>query len=299
MKLLFSTFSLASILFLTSCQEKKETPAEPTPKKIEQSYIQHDPTAHHQIALEVLNASKQWINAFNTGNSDYCVAAYLEDAVMRATPFGLSTGTDKIGEFWKPFVASGATNLIYTNVAIEVVNATTALLSANWSMNVGEGIIYQEKWVKKGTDWKLAYDDFEVVQKYDTPKTKDLDPIASHKVLEEVIKASIQWTKGFNSQNSAICGNGYTANATMNAVPFASVHDQKSITEFWDNLIQQGAKNLIYHTPKFEAITSNRVKLSSQWSMNIGEGSIYQEKWIQKDGQWLLEYDEFEVLKKY
>ncbi len=296
---LFSLF--VSLCLFIACQPKSnDKTSEKAPvQQTVQSYISHKPLAHHKIALEVLAASKQWISSFNAGNSEYCVTAYQKDAVMRATPFGLSNGTAEISEFWTPFIASGATNLIYTNVTIEVVNANTALLTAHWSMNIGDGIIYQEKWVKENDTWKLAYDDFEVLHKYDTPKKRELNPVASHEVLEEVIKSSMEWTTGFNTQNSVICRNGYTSNATMNAIPFAKLNDQKSIGSFWEKLIKDGAKNLTYHTPKFEAISNTTVKLSSQWSMNIGEGKIYQEKWVKKDSLWLLDYDEFEVLKKY
>ncbi len=290
--LFFSTI----ILFSCTSTQQETSPEKAVTK---QSYIDHTPTAHHKVALEVLKASKDWIIAFNKGDADYCVAGYQKDAIMRATPFGISKNATEIGNFWKPFIASGATNLIYTNVSVEVVNATTVLLSANWSMNVGEGVIYQEKWVKDASEWKLAYDDFQVLHKYETPKENTANPIASHLILEEVIKTSMDWTNGFNQKKGAICGQGYTTDAIMNAVPFANLNDQKSITSFWTKLIADGATNLTYHNPTFEVITATTVKLNANWSMNIGEGKIYQEKWINKDGKWLLDYDEFEVLKKY
>jgi hypothetical protein len=56
---------------------------------------------------------------------------------------------------------------------------------------------------------------------------------------------------------------------------------------------------LVYHQLKAVATTPNLVQLAAHWSMNIGEGEIYQEKWIKEGNQWKLEYDEFEVLQKY
>lgn len=265
----------------------------------EQRYNRTNPLEHHQVALEVLEASKKWINAFNNGDAKACVDGYTKDAVMSAMPFGIKHNQAAIDSFWTPFIASGATNLVYTNVSIEVANSTTAFLSASWSMNVGEGKIYQEKWVKEANKWVLVYDDFEVLKQYETPQNNTTNPIASHLDLEGVIKASMNWTKGFNSHEATVCQAGYTTAATMNAIPFASLHNQKSIGEFWAGLIKQGAENLIYHNPVFTSIESGRASLSSSWSMNIGEGKIYQEKWVKESGEWLLSYDEFEVLKKY
>ncbi|WP_405397767.1 YybH family protein [Maribacter sp. Asnod2-G09] len=264
-----------------------------------QAYSSNTPTAHHTVALEVLNASKTWINNFNNGNAKACVAGYTENAVMSAKPFGIMNGTETISEFWTPFIESGATNLIYTEVSIEVVNEKTAFLSANWSMNVGEGVIFQEKWEKIEGKWLLTYDDFQVLEQFKTPQENTINPIANHLILEDVINASISWTKGFNGGKSEDCRNGYTKNATMNAVPFASMHNQEEIDGFWSKLIKDGANNLTYHNPTFKVITNNTVLLSSNWSMNIGEGKIYQEKWEKIEEKWLLSYDEFELLKQY
>ncbi|KAB1154239.1 hypothetical protein F7018_14800 [Tenacibaculum aiptasiae] len=264
-----------------------------------QAFSTYKPTAQHKVALEVLKASKEWIANFNKGNAKACVNGYTQNAVMNAQPFGVKKGKKEISEFWTPFIQSGASNLIYTNVQIEVANKTTAFLSANWSMNVGRGIIYQEKWVKKEGKWLLSYDNFEVLEKFKTPQENKTNPIAGHLALEEVIKASIQWIQGFNAGKGAVCGNGYSEKATMNAVPFALLNAKKDIQGFWTQLIAKGAKNLIYNNPIFTAKTANSVTLSAQWSMNIGEGKIYLEKWEKVNGEWLLTYDEFQVLKQY
>jgi len=287
--------AIVLMISITSCGQKSDTGTIQT----KQSFVQHTPTLHHEVALEVLSASKNWIANFNKGNAEACAKGYAAKATMNAIPFGVKNGKAEISEFWTTFIASGATNLIYTALRIEIVNETTAFLSANWSMNVGRGVIYQEKWEKKEGKWVLTYDDFEVLEKFETPKENDTNSIASHLDLEEVIKVSIKWISSFNSGNGKVCGNGYSENAFMNAVPFASIQGREGIDGFWVKLINDGAKNLTYHNPTFEAITTKSVTLSSQWSMNIGEGKIYQEKWERIDGKWLLTYDEFQVLKQY
>ncbi len=269
------------------------------PEKAQQSYQKHSPTKHHQTALQVLDASKKWIEEFNKGNAEACVKGYDANATMSAIPFGVKKGTKEISEFWTPFMASGATNLIYTNVSVEVVNETTVFLSANWSMNIGKGLIYQEKWEKKKGQWLLTYDNFQVLEQFQTPKENKTSPVASHIVLENIIKASITWTNGFNSGQGTVCGEGYSKNATMNAMPFASINGQEGIEGFWEKLIADGAKNLTYHNPTFKALTDKSGMLSSMWSMNIGEGKIYQEKWENIEGKWMLTYDEFQVLRHY
>ncbi|MGB0870599.1 MAG: hypothetical protein ACPGSD_13460 [Flavobacteriales bacterium] len=267
--------------------------------KIQQSYTSHSPLAHHDVALEVLNASKIWTENFNKGNTEYCVNAYDQSAILSATPIGVKMGRKEISEFWTPFMASGATNLIYSNVKIEIVNSTTAFLSANFSMNVVSGVIFQEKWEKKEGKWVLTYDNFQVLEQFKTPKENNINPIASHLVLENIIKASKTWTHGFNAGKGSVCGNGYSNNATMNALPFATINGKNDIETFWTKLIADGATNLTYHNPIFEVKTESSAVLSAHWSMNIGEGKIYQEKWEKVNGEWVLTYDEFKVLKQY
>lgn len=283
-------------LLLSVCVQSQTTTVK---EKVVQRYSDQKPTAHHKVALEVIQASKNWITSFNEGNIKEVLQGYAPTAVLSAMPFGIKNGIKDIKEFWTPFIKSGATNLVYTELKIEVVNETTAFLSANWSMNVGRGVIFQEKWKKEDGLWVLTYDNFEVLEQFETPQKNIADPIASHIALEEVIIASIHWIQGFNAGASDVCGNGYFMDATMNAVPFASINGKEGITGFWTELINQGATNLIYHNPIFKVITDNSVVASSQWSMNIGEGKIYQEKWIKKEGTWLLSYDEFQVLQQY
>ncbi|MFC5047047.1 hypothetical protein ACFSTE_11350 [Aquimarina hainanensis] len=283
-------------LFIGSCVGQ-----EPKNQKIKtaQNYIEQPPLAHHQVALEVLTASKKWIEEFNKGKGEKCGKSYAKNAYMRVIPVGGKNGNKNISQFWIDFIKSGASNLVYTDVNVAVIHEKQVLLSANWQMNVGRGVIYQEKWEKVNGTWVITYDDFEILEHFRAPKTIQTDPLASHKALEGVIKASMHWTTGFNTQNIQTCSDGYTKNATLNPSPFPEVIGKKGIQTFWTELIKGGAKNLIYHSPTFTSVAENRVVLSSNWSMNIGEGKIYQEKWILKDGKWLLDYDDFQVLKQY
>ena len=116
---------------------------------------------------EVLNASKKWIEAFNRGDIRYCSEQYLEQAVMDARPMGQYTGRTEIYDFWRNFVSStGATNLSYTEIDIEVLDKDSAKLSAKWSMNVGKGFISKEFWVKKEGTWFFSEDDFTVEEQF-------------------------------------------------------------------------------------------------------------------------------------
>jgi ketosteroid isomerase-like protein len=119
-----------------------------------------------KVKDEVLKRSEKWIANFNSGDVDACVAGYRETAVMNAKPMGVFTGLKEIEGFWRPFIESGAENLVYQNIKLEVVDNKTVLLSADWSMNVGRGIITMEKWVKLDEDWFLERDDFEVKEKF-------------------------------------------------------------------------------------------------------------------------------------
>ena len=86
---------------------------------------------------------------------------------MQATPMGTFTGKEAIDGFWRPFMASGAGQLVYENIKLEVVDESTVVLSADWRMNVGRGIITKEKWVKQSDgNWLLEQDDFEVLEQF-------------------------------------------------------------------------------------------------------------------------------------
>lgn len=121
----------------------------------------------YKIEAEVLKHSHQWIQDFNNKNVRGCVDAYTADAVVNARPLGTFNGIGEIEGFWKPFIETGASDLEYSNVVMAVENETTVLLRADWTMNIGKGIIIQERWVKQDDGrWLLEFDDFEVQEQY-------------------------------------------------------------------------------------------------------------------------------------
>ena len=121
----------------------------------------------YEIETEVLEQSRKWIQDFNKRNIKGCVQAYTIDAVVNARPMGTFKGLGEIEGFWRPFIETGAGELEYSNVVLAVEDNNTVLLKADWKMNVGEGNIIQQRWVK-GSDgkWLLAYDDFEFIEQY-------------------------------------------------------------------------------------------------------------------------------------
>jgi hypothetical protein len=79
---------------------------------------------------------------------------------------GVFKGKSQIGKFWRDF-SKTATNLVYSNTKVNLVDEKTVHLSSNWRMNVGEGIITLEEWVKQDNgSWKLTKDKFQVLKKY-------------------------------------------------------------------------------------------------------------------------------------
>lgn len=119
-----------------------------------------------KVKQEVRERSSKWIASFNSGDVDACIAAYKNDAVMNAKPFGTFRGIAEIDAFWRPFMASGPGELEYSNVELEVIDPDTVDLSADWKMNVGRGIITKERWVRQPGGWFLEQDDFELQEQF-------------------------------------------------------------------------------------------------------------------------------------
>ncbi len=116
---------------------------------------------------EVREASRNWVLAFNQGNIEGCLAGYRSDATMEARPMGTYVGIKAIEDFWRPFVESGAGELTYSNIHLRQAAPSTVILSADWCMNVGKGIITCERWVKdEAQGWQLQEDRFEILEQY-------------------------------------------------------------------------------------------------------------------------------------
>lgn len=120
------------------------------------------------VTGQVLATSKQWISTFNKGDAKGCSEGYISDAIMDARPIGQFEGRESICAFWQQFIQStGATDLVYKDVNVEVIDEHNAVLSANWEMNVGRGYISKELWQKQENgQWLLVEDDFTVVEQF-------------------------------------------------------------------------------------------------------------------------------------
>lgn len=121
----------------------------------------------YEIETEVLEQSRKWIQDFNNKNVNGCVEAYTIDAVVNARPMGTYKGLSENEGFWRPFLETGAGDLEHSNVVMAVEDDTKVLLKADWKMNLGEGKIIQQRWVKKSDGkWLLEYEDFEILEQY-------------------------------------------------------------------------------------------------------------------------------------
>lgn len=119
----------------------------------------------------------------------------------------------------------------------------------------------------------------------------------SQQLIEAVKLASDLWKKGFNTQDAALCAAQYTANAPMLARPFGKFVGTEAIQAFWQNLIDQGYRDVEYIDPKFDVIDEKSVLLTTAWKMNKAHGVVHKELWVlQDDGCAKLVDDEFEVL---
>jgi len=115
---------------------------------------------------KVLNAvnlaSENWKSSFNSGNAVGCAAQYEENAIMHARPFGTFKGLNEIQAFWQKLIDDGFSDVDYIDPNIEVIDATSAVLSSSWKMNNASGVIHKELWVLQADgSAKLREDDFE------------------------------------------------------------------------------------------------------------------------------------------
>ena len=118
---------------------------------------------HGETVLKAVEvASQTWKNAFNSGDAAGCAGQYEEDAVMHARPFGTFNGREQIQAFWQQLIDDGYEDVEYVEPSVEIVDATSAVLTSGWRMNNAQGVIHKELWVLQpdGTA-KLREDDFE------------------------------------------------------------------------------------------------------------------------------------------
>lgn len=116
--------------------------------------------------------------------------------------------------------------------------------------------------------------------------------------LLSLCKAGInRWQEAFNAQDAAGCASQYTSEAVMTAKPFGTFEGREQIQAFWQNIIDQGFKDVDYTDVQWQPIGDDGYLLSSKWTMNKAFGAVHREHWvIDTDGQARLLSDEFEVL---
>lgn len=107
-----------------------------------------------------------WVENFNKGNVQYCIDAYVDDARMIVKGLGKFEGKEEIAGFWNELTKK-ANHIEYLNTNILVIDENTIHLNSDWKMNIGEGIITLEEWVKQEDNtWKLVNDCFQVEKQY-------------------------------------------------------------------------------------------------------------------------------------
>lgn len=91
----------------------------------------------------------RWREAFNAGDAQRCALIYERCATVRAEPFGIFKGRNAIQAFWQTLIDHGFSNVEYMEPKIEVQDAGTAILTADWTMNKAYGQIHREVWARQ------------------------------------------------------------------------------------------------------------------------------------------------------
>ncbi len=114
----------------------------------------------------------------------------------------------------------------------------------------------------------------------------------------EACKAGIAtWQKAFNKQDAAGCAAQYIQDATMEARPMGAFNGRSEIQVFWQNIMDQGFKEVEYSDVNWQKEGDDGYILTSNWTMNKAFGVVHREHWqVQADGKALLISDLFEIL---
>jgi ketosteroid isomerase-like protein len=105
------------------------------------------------------------------------------------------------------------------------------------------------------------------------------------------------WKIAFNHQDAAGCAAQYAEDAIMEAQPFGVFEGRKAIQAFWQNIIDQGFKDVNYTNMVWQSDNDTGYILMADWTMNKAFGVVHKEVWqLQADGQARLTYDKFEVI---
>jgi ketosteroid isomerase-like protein len=118
----------------------------------------------------------------------------------------------------------------------------------------------------------------------------------SNQVLEACKKGIAAWQTAFNSQDAAGCAAQYNETCIMHARPFGTFEGREAIQAFWQNIIDQGFKDVDYTDVKWEEHQDGGYILTSNWTMNKAFGVVHREHWVvEEDGHARLISDDFEV----
>lgn len=110
--------------------------------------------------------TQEWIESFNKGDVEACINAYVDDSIMIVKNVGEFKGKAAITAFWNE-TTKIANHIEYINTNVKVIDEKTVHLDSQWKMNIGEGVITLEEWVKQSDgSWKIVQDEFEILKQY-------------------------------------------------------------------------------------------------------------------------------------
>lgn len=114
-------------------------------------------------------------------------------------------------------------------------------------------------------------------------------------ILRACKKGIDAWQTAFNKQDAKGCAAQYQENCIMSAVPFGEFKGRQAIEDFWQDIIDQGFKDVEYTQINWVAEGDGYI-LTSYWTMNKAFGVVHREFWVvETDGHARLAYDKFEV----
>lgn len=118
----------------------------------------------------------------------------------------------------------------------------------------------------------------------------------SNQTLEACKKGIAAWQTAFNNQDAAGCAAQYNETCVMHARPFGTFEGREAIQAFWQNIIDQGFKEVDYTDVTWEEHQDGGYILTSSWTMNKAFGVVHREHWVvEEDGHARLISDDFEV----
>ncbi|WP_299005373.1 SgcJ/EcaC family oxidoreductase [uncultured Shewanella sp.] len=119
---------------------------------------------------------------------------------------------------------------------------------------------------------------------------------SDYAIQTAVAAASKAWKDAFNAGDAAAAAALYEEDAIMVVKPFGTYKGRQAIQSFWENIIENGYKDVIYSNTNTRILDNNSARVSSDWRMNNAQGVITNELWvIQADGTARLKEDHFEI----